>query len=125
MIAAAFGFSSMFTGEGAEEIAEKLPGVTDQVIHEHEELAEKLAVVLYALAAISIVGLYLNIKNHARANLISYLAMLVAVVAVFFAKEVGTSGGEIRHTEIRENASQTISGQQSSDKGEEANEDED
>lgn len=73
----------MFTGEGAEEIAENLPSVTDQIIHEHEEMAEKLALVLYVLGGISLVGLYLNFKNHAKSSLVSYFAFVVALVAVF------------------------------------------
>ena len=103
-ISAIFGFASMFTGEGAEEIAENLPSVTDQIIHEHEEMAEKLALVLYVLAGISLVGLYLNFKKHAKANLVSYFAFVVALVAVFLGKQTGTTGGEVRHTEIRANA---------------------
>jgi uncharacterized membrane protein len=103
-ISAIFGFASMFTGEGAEEIAENLPSVTDQIIHEHEEMAEKLALVLYVLAGISLVGLYLNFKKYAKANLVSYFAFVVALVAVFFGKQTGTTGGEVRHTEIRANA---------------------
>jgi uncharacterized membrane protein len=103
VIAAIFGFASMFTGEGAEEIAENLPSVTDQIIHEHEEMAEKLALVLYVLSGISLVGLYLNFKKHAKANLVSYFAFVVALVAVFFGKQTGTTGGEVRHTEIRAN----------------------
>ncbi len=35
VVAAVFAAVSMATGEGAEEIAEKLPSVTDQIIHEH------------------------------------------------------------------------------------------
>ena len=97
----------MNTGEGAEEIAEKLPDVTDQIIHEHEEAAEKLALVLYFLGAISIVGLYLNVKKNAKANLVSFLALTVAAVGVFLAQQTGTTGGEIRHTEIRANATTT------------------
>ncbi len=104
VIAAIFGFASMFTGEGAEEIAEKLPSVTDQIIHEHEEMAEKLALVLYVLAGVSLLGLYMNFKNHVKANLVSYLAFVIALVGVFLGKQTGTTGGEIRHTEIRENA---------------------
>jgi uncharacterized membrane protein len=103
-ISAIFGFASMFTGEGAEEIAENLPSVTDQIIHEHEEMAEKLALVLYILAGISLIGLYLNFKKHTKANLISYLALVSALVAVFLGKQTGTTGGEVRHTEIRANA---------------------
>lgn len=104
IVAAIFAFASMNTGEGAEEIAEKLPSVTDQIIHEHEEAAEKLALVLYFLGAISIVGLYLNIKNNSKAKLVSFLAIIVAAVGVFLAQQTGTTGGEIRHTEIRANA---------------------
>lgn len=104
IVAAIFGAVSMATGEGAEEIAEKLPSVTEQFIHEHEEMAEKLAVVLYALGLVSSVGLFLNLKNHAKANLISYLAVVIAVIGVFVGKQTGTTGGEIRHTEIRANA---------------------
>jgi uncharacterized membrane protein len=98
-ISAIFGFASMFTGEGAEEIAENLPSVTDQIIHEHEEMAEKLALVLYVLGGIS-----LNFKNHAKSSLVSYFAFVVALVAVFLGKQTGTTGGEVRHTEIRANA---------------------
>lgn len=100
-ISAIFGFASMYTGEGAEEIAENLPSVTHHIIHEHEEMAEKLALVLYILAGISLIGLYLNFKKHAKANLVSYLALVSALVGVFLGKQTGTSGGEIRHTEIR------------------------
>jgi uncharacterized membrane protein len=103
-ISAIFGFASMFTGEGAEEIAENLPSVTDQIIHEHEEMAEKLALVLYVLAGISLVGLYLNFKKHTKVNLVSYFAFVIALVAVFLGKQTGTTGGEVRHTEIRANA---------------------
>lgn len=104
-ISAIFGFASMYTGEGAEEIAENLPSVTDQIIHEHEEMAEKLALVLYVLAGISLVGLFLNFKNHAKASLVSFLAFVIALVAVFLGKQTGTTGGDVRHTEIRANVS--------------------
>ena len=104
VIAAIFAAVSMSTGEGAEEIAENLPAVTHEIIHEHEEMAEKLALVLYVLGGVSLLALFMNFKNHAKANLISYLAFLIAVVGVFLGKQTGTTGGEIRHTEIRENA---------------------
>ncbi|UOK41756.1 MULTISPECIES: hypothetical protein [Flavobacterium] len=105
VVAAIFGFASMNTGEGAEELAEKLPSVTHEIIHEHEEIAEKLALVLYALGAVSLLGLFLNIKKHAKANMITYFAIVIAAGGVFLAQKTGTTGGEIRHTEIRENVS--------------------
>ena len=103
-VAAIFAAFSMGTGEGAEELVEKMPNVGKQIIHEHEELAEKLALVLYTLGVISLLGLYTNFKNHIKSKLISYLALAIAAVGVFLAQQVGTSGGEVRHTEIRTNA---------------------
>jgi uncharacterized membrane protein len=104
IIAAVFAAFSMGTGEGAEEAVEKMPTVGKQIIHEHEEMAEKLAIILYVLGVVSIGGIYLNIKNHAKAKLVSYVALILAIGAVFLAKETGTTGGEVRHTEIRANA---------------------
>jgi uncharacterized membrane protein len=103
IVAAIFAAISMATGEGAEEIAEKLPSVTDEIIHEHEEMAEKLALVLYFLGVVSIIGLYTNIKKHSQAKLVSFLVLTIAVIGIFLGKQTGTTGGEIRHTEIRPN----------------------
>lgn len=96
-----FAAVSMSTGEGAEEIVEDFPNIGKNIIHEHEEIAEKLALVLYVLGVVSLVGLYLNFKKHSKATLISIIAITIAIVGVFFAQQTGTTGGEIRHTEIR------------------------
>lgn len=101
IVAAVFAAFSMGTGEGAEEMVEDMPNIGKRIIHEHEEIAEKLALILYLLAAVSLAGLILNLKNHSKAKLISFIATIVAIGAVFIATLVGTSGGEIRHTEIR------------------------
>lgn len=103
IVAAIFAFIAMSTGEGAEELVEDMPNIGKQIIKEHEELAEKLAIVLYLLGAVSLFGLYTNIKKHSQAKLTSFLILVIAVVGVVLAKSVGTSGGEIRHTEIRAN----------------------
>lgn len=112
MVAAVFAAFSMGTGEGAEELVEEMPSVGKQIIHEHEEMAEKLAIVLYVLGVISLGGLFLNYKNNSKANLVSYVAVVVAFVGVFFAQQTGTTGGEIRHTEIRANAVQKAGSEQ-------------
>jgi uncharacterized membrane protein len=117
IVSAIFAISSMVTGDGAEEIVEKLPEVTKGVIHEHEEMAEKLAITLYALGILSIFGLYLTVKNKEKANWVAYAVLLVAAVGLFLGQQTGATGGEIRHTEIRNNPIQ--------DSGEAADEDND
>lgn len=107
VIAAIFAAISMSTGEGAEEIVEEMPNIGKKIIHEHEEIAEKLAVVLYVLGVISLLGLYTNFKNHSKAKLLSFLVLGISIIGIFIAQKVGTSGGEIRHTEIRANDAST------------------
>ena len=103
ILGAVFAFASMVTGEGAEEMVEDMPTIGHKIIHEHEEMAEKLAVVLYLLGLVSIAGLYTNLKNHSKATLVSFLALAIAAVGIFLGQQTGTTGGKIRHTEIREN----------------------
>lgn len=104
IVGAIFAAISMATGEGAEEMVEDMPTIGHKIIHEHEEMAEKLAIVLYLLGLVSIAGLYTTIKRHAQAKLVSFLALTIAAVGIFLGKETGTTGGEVRHTEIRADA---------------------
>ena len=106
IVAAVFAAFSMGTGEGAEEMVEDMPTVGKQIIHEHEEIAEKFALVLYALGAMSLISIYFSITKKAIGKYSAIITLILASIGVFLAKEVGTSGGEIRHTEIRTNAIQ-------------------
>jgi uncharacterized membrane protein len=109
VVSAIFAALSMATGEGAEEMVEDMPNIGHQIIHEHEELAEKLALVLYLLGAVSIGGIFLNIKKHAKATLVSYIVLAIGIGAVYLGTQVGNSGGNIRHTEIREDSATSSS----------------
>ena len=100
--------ATMMTGEGAEEIVEEL-GISHEIIHEHEEIAETFMKVLYVLGILSILGLVANVKKHAKASIVSYVVLVLAISSAVLSKSVGTSGGEIRHTEIRENTVNTAS----------------
>lgn len=103
IVAAIFAFVSMATGEGAEEIVEDMPTIGKKIIHEHEEIAEKFALAIYAAGIFSMVALYANFKKNKFAKMSTYLTLILALLAAGIATVVGNSGGEIRHTEIREN----------------------
>lgn len=107
-----FGKISMFSGEKAEDIVEEL-GISHDLIHEHEELAENFMKVAYGMGLFAIISLIANVKNHPKAKLFAFLTLILAIVAAIMSKEVGTSGGEIRHTEIRENPINTVSSAES------------
>lgn len=93
--------AAMNTGEGAEEVVEKINGVTENFIKIHEEIAETFAILAYILGGISLLGLWASFKQKTFSSLISIATLIFAFVVLFFAKQTGTTGGEIRHTEIR------------------------
>lgn len=89
------------TGEGAEEVIEEIQGIDERLIRVHEEAAEIFAILLYVLGGISLIGLWANWKGKSFSNLITFLTVTLSLVGLFYAKQTGTTGGEIRHTEIR------------------------
>jgi hypothetical protein len=107
IIAAIFGAFSMKTGEGAEELVENLPGIGHDIIHEHEEIAEKFILLLYATGIGAFISLIASYKNYKFSTIATYCTLALALISGFLAKNVGTTGGEIRHTEIRNEESQS------------------
>ena len=93
--------AAMNTGEGAEEVVENINGVSENFIESHEEAAETFAILSYILGGISLLGLWASFKQKSFSSIISIATLAFAFVVLFFAKQTGTTGGEIRHTEIR------------------------
>lgn len=93
--------AAFLTGEGAEEVVEEISGIDEQFIKVHEEVAEIFAILLYVLGGISLIGLWANWKNKSFSTAISFVVILFTFITLFYAKQTGTTGGEIRHTEIR------------------------
>lgn len=97
--------AAMATGEGAEEGVENLPGVAERLIKTHEEAAELFAGLSYVLGGISIAALFMSFKNYTFSKIMPFIIGVLGLTALFFAQKAGTTGGEIRHTEIRSDAS--------------------
>jgi uncharacterized membrane protein len=93
--------AAMSTGEGAEEVVENIAGVTENYIKTHEEAAETFAILSYVLGGISLVGLWASFKQKTFSSILTLSTLTLSFVVLFFAKQTGTTGGEIRHTEIR------------------------
>ena len=100
--------AAFYTGEGAEDIVEKLPGVSETLIHNHEELAELFYTMMLILGGASLVTLFIHYKKFAFAKYGFILVLLLSISNIVISKFVGTSGGEIMHSEIRDDANNLI-----------------
>ena len=94
---------AMMTGEGAEEAVEHLPGVSESIIHEHEEAAELTALITYALGAGALVALWV-FRRGAIPRGLSVMALVFTMATTGFVAYTAHLGGQIRHTEIRTGA---------------------
>ncbi len=100
--------AAFFTGEGAEEIVEKLPGVSETLIHAHEEQAEIFYTMMLILGGLSLVTMLIHYKKYAFAKYGFIVVLLLSISSIVMSKFVGTSGGEIVHAEIRSDANNLI-----------------
>ncbi|MDA3881527.1 MAG: hypothetical protein PF436_14140 [Prolixibacteraceae bacterium] len=100
-IGALTAIAAMTTGEGAEDIVEKINGVSESYIETHEEVAGTFALLSYILGGLSIFGLWASFKQKSFSNIFSLVILVFSFVVLFFGYKTGTAGGEIRHSEIR------------------------
>lgn len=101
IIAAVAALPVYFSGEGAEEIVEHLPGVSETLIEEHEEAAA------WGLAAIELLGtaslgafIFMARTKRTPSRAISAI-LLLSLAAIVIVARVANLGGQIRHEEVR------------------------
>lgn len=91
------------TGEPAEDIVERLPGVSEAVIEPHEEAAEAAFIAMEIAGALALLALVLTFRSGAP-SWSTAATMLALLVATALVARTASLGGEIRHTEIRSGA---------------------
>ena len=96
------------SGENAEEIVEEIRGVEHSYIHEHEEIAETFSLLSYILAAVALLSFLASWRKFPLASILSVVTLLLSLVVIYFGVLTGTTGGEIRHTEIRQDGIQVM-----------------
>lgn len=89
-----------FTGEPAEETVEHLPGVSESVIEQHEELALVATTMIAAFGVLATGALAVfRQRSLPRWLVVSSFVGMLAVAGVM--GWTANLGGQIRHTEIR------------------------
>lgn len=99
----------MNTGESAEEIVEKIPGVSEAAMEEHEESAETSLWLMIVLGVISIGSLLASAKPAGKTA--TRLAFFFSLLVFASMARTGYLGGQIRHTEFAANSSAAAIGE--------------
>lgn len=89
-----------FTGEGAEEAVENIPGVLESAIDLHEDAGFWAFVTMLLLGVVSIGALYLTKVKSAHANFTSRIVLVLSLFCLLVVSRAAYLGGQIRHTEI-------------------------
>ena len=105
VLAALLVFPAYFSGEGAEDsLMDQVQGIEKSLIHEHEEAALISFVITILVGVLSLITFIVNNRAKKENKFLVYLLLIVGLFALTSIAQVAKLGGEIRHTEIRESA---------------------
>lgn len=88
------------TGEAAEETVERIQGVAENMIDQHEDFALYALISLIVLGVLSIAGLFIAWKKWAFSKTFAVVVLFIALISFGLVAWTGYLGGQIRHTEI-------------------------
>ncbi len=89
-----------FTGEGAEEVVENLPGVSESLIEDHESIAKYGLFAILATAVLALIALPNFIAEKFKKGIV-VAVLIVSFVSTGLMIQTAHLGGQIRHSEIR------------------------
>ncbi|MBK7935511.1 MAG: hypothetical protein KA956_13980, partial [Pyrinomonadaceae bacterium] len=96
------------TGEPAEDVVEKLPGVSEQLIEAHESAA-MFALIIGIIAGVAAIVAFASARFASKSfNTVAvYAALIAGLVSAVSMGYTANLGGQVRHSEIRQ--AQTLS----------------
>lgn len=97
--ACVFALPVFFSGEGAEETVEHLPGVSESLIQKHESWANISIYIIIGTGLLALAGLF-KIEGKPLMQTLRYFVLLAAIVSSGLIGWTAHLGGRIRHTEI-------------------------
>jgi len=94
-------FVAIESGGKAAGMIKDLPWTEHAFVKHHAATAKLFAWMSYGLGTWSVIGAWVNYKDKKYEEVFSVVATLFAAVLLFFGSRTATTGGEIRHKEIR------------------------
>ena len=95
---------ALFTGDPAGDAIKGLPGVVNDMVEHHENIAYSSLWILVPMGLLAALAFYSNWKKERSGNTLSLITFFLSIIAIAMMSWVGLTGGEIRHTEIRDQA---------------------
>ena len=92
------------SGEPAEELVERLPGVTDQQLERHEDAALQALIAMGVVGCLSIGALAVTRRSPRGARSLTLATLVLGIVTSGLMARAALLGGQVRHTEIRAGA---------------------
>lgn len=92
---------TFLSGQAAEDIVEHLPGVTHDVIENHETAGTVALGLTASLGGVALAALVWSFRTAAVSSLVAVLLLLGAGGVSGWLAWTGNLGGKIRHTEFR------------------------
>ncbi len=89
------------SGQAAEDMVKKLPGVTEADIGRHEEVADLSLILIEGLGALALAGLFFMRRSGSIPKWLVSLVFILSLITAVVVGYTANRGGEIRHSEIR------------------------
>ena len=97
-----------FSGEGAEEMVEHLPGVLESLIESHEDVAKIAMILAEALGLSALVAFVLDLRQSDLSKWSLPVVALISLISAGAIIQTAHLGGQIRHSEIRTNTASSF-----------------
>jgi uncharacterized membrane protein YphA (DoxX/SURF4 family) len=101
LLTGAASLATFFTGEPAEEVMERLPGISEELIKAHEEAAETAIWFVVAAALLASLALALGKRSKLVSRWGLSAVTLFALISIALLARANNRGGQISHPEIR------------------------
>ena len=97
-----FALLAYLTGDDAGKIMQTYPGITEDVIEPHENMALFFFIGLMITAVIALTGLYVSKTKEILLKRFTVILLIGGILLGILAGITGSTGGAIRHTEIKQ-----------------------
>jgi uncharacterized membrane protein len=104
VILGVFALIAYLTGDDAGKLLVTYPGITQDVIEPHENLALLFFISLMITSGLAIISLYFTMKRKDLIKRFSIILLVLSLLISILAIKTGSTGGAIRHIEIKQGA---------------------